>query len=136
MLGEGPLVDEVRTRAAQLGIADRVELAGYVADPQPWLDRARLFLLSSRYEELPAVLFEALAARVPIVSTAASASVAQALDSGKLGRLVPPGDVERFRAAIRDALATDAEAPDARQWISRFTISAGVASHAEALGLR
>ena len=136
MLGEGPLADDVKARADALGIADRLEMPGYVADPRPWFDQARLFLLSSRYEELPAVLFEALAARLQIVSTAASASVVQALDSGRFGRLVPPGDVEAFRRAIGDALDGQAGAPDARSWIEKFTISAGVASHADALGLR
>jgi glycosyltransferase involved in cell wall biosynthesis len=136
MLGEGPLAAEVQARAAALGIADRLELPGYVADPRPYFEKARLFLLSSRYEELPAVLFEAMAAGVPIVSTAASASVVQALDSGRLGKLVPPGDAGAFRAAIAEALDSPAAAPDARSWIERFTIQAGVASHAEALGLR
>lgn len=135
MLGEGPLADAVQARAAALGIADRLDLPGYVVDPRPWFDKARLFLLSSRYEELPAVLFEALAARVPIVSTAASASIVQALDSGRLGRLVPIGDADSLREAIRDALDSRAEPPDARSWIEKFTIPAGVASHAEALDL-
>lgn len=136
MLGEGLLADECRRRAAALGISDRVEFPGYVPDTSPWFETARLFLLSSRYEELPAVLFEALAARCPIVSTAASGSVVQALDSGRLGRLVEPGDVEAFRAAIRAALDAPDKGPDARLWLERFTISAGVESHAEALGLR
>lgn len=136
MLGEGPLADDCRKRAAACGIADRVDFPGFVPDSSPWFEKARLFLLSSRYEELPAVLFEAMAARCRIVSTAASASVVDALDGGKLGRLVPPGDVEAFRAAVSLALDSPGRAPDARKWLKRFTISAGVESHAKALGLR
>ena len=136
MLGEGPLADDCRKRAEALGIADRVDFPGFVPDASTWFEKARLFLLSSRYEELPAVLFEALAARCPIVSTAASGSVVDALDGGKLGRLVQPGDVEAFRAAVSVALDSPARGPDARQWLGRFTIGAGVESHARALGLR
>jgi len=136
MLGEGPLADDCRRRAAALGISDRVDFPGYVPDTSPWFAKARLFLLSSRYEELPAVLFEALAARCPIVSTAASASVVQALDSGRLGRLSPPSDVQAFRTAVTAALDGPTQGPDARNWIGRFMISAGVESHATALGLR
>lgn len=135
MLGEGPLLDRCRERVAQLGIADRVDFPGFDPNPAPWFGSARLFLLSSRYEELPAVLFEALAARCPIVSTAASASVVQALDSGRLGRLVPPGDAGRFRTAIGEALDGPREGPDAGEWLNEFTMSAGVESHAKALGL-
>ena len=136
MLGEGPLADDCRKRAETLGIAGRVEFPGFVPDASPWFEKARVFLLSSRYEELPAVLFEAMAARCPIVSTAASASVVDALDGGKLGRLVPPGDVEAFRAAVSLALDSPALAADARSWLERFTITEGVESHSRALGLR
>lgn len=136
MLGEGPLADDCRRRAAALGLSERIDFPGYVTDTSPWFETARLFLLSSRYEELPAVLFEALAARCPIVSTEASSSVVQALDSGRLGRLVPTRDVHAFRAAVAAALDGPTQAPDAREWLQRFTISAGVESHARALGLR
>lgn len=136
MLGEGPLAEDCRKRAEACGIGDRVDFPGFVPDASPWFEKARLFLLSSRYEELPAVLFEAMAARCPIVSTAASASVVDALDGGKLGRLVPPGDVEAFRAAVSLALDSPARSADARQWLKRFTVSAGVDSHAKALDLR
>jgi glycosyltransferase involved in cell wall biosynthesis len=136
MLGEGPLADACSERAAALGIGERVHFEGFVPDPRPWFDRAALFLLSSRYEELPAVLFEALAARCPIVSTAASASVVQALDSGRLGRLVPPGDVAAFRRAVSAALDDLGSGPDARTWLRQFTLEAGVESHARAMGLR
>lgn len=136
MLGEGPLAGDCRKRAEALGIADRIDFPGFVPDTSPWFEKARLFLLSSRYEELPAVLFEAMAARCPIVSTAASQSVVDALDGGKLGRLVPPGDVETFRAAVSLALDSPALGPDAHSWLKRFTVRAGVESHARALGLR
>ena len=136
MLGEGPLADDCRKRAETLGIADRIDFPGFVPNAAQWFEKARLFLLSSRYEELPAVLFEAMAARCPIVSTAASQSVVEALDGGKLGRLVPPGDIEAFRAAASLALDSPAIGPDAHSWLKRFTIGAGVDSHARALGLR
>jgi glycosyltransferase involved in cell wall biosynthesis len=85
---------------------------------------------------LPAVLFEAMIARCSIVATAASAAVVDMLDRGRLGRLVPPGDSGAFRAAVEEALNDPSTPPDPGSWINRFTIGNGVASHAEALGLR
>jgi glycosyltransferase involved in cell wall biosynthesis len=136
MLGEGPLRAACEARAKALGIANRIEFAGFVADPSPWFDKARLFLLSSRYEELPAVLFEAMVARCSIVSTASSAAVVNLLDQGRLGRIVPPADTAAFRAAVAHALDDLSPARIPGAWIKRFTIGNGVASHAEALGLR
>ena len=136
MLGEGPLRAECEAKVRALGLADRVEFAGFVPDPSTWFERARLFLLSSRYEELPAVLLEAMVGRCAIVSTAASPSVVQLLDGGRLGHIVAPGDVAAFRAAIGQALDDPAPPAQAADWVERFTIGNGVASHAQALGLR
>jgi glycosyltransferase involved in cell wall biosynthesis len=136
MLGDGPLRATCEARAKALGIANRIEFAGFVADPSPWFDKARLFLLSSRYEELPAVLFEAMVARCSIVSTSSSAAVVDLLDRGRLGRIVPPGEVGAFRAAVAHALDDLSPARVPGAWIKRFTIGGGVASHAEALGLK
>ena len=136
MLGDGPLRGASEARAKALGIAHKVEFAGFVPDPAPWFDKARLFLLPSRYEELPAVLFEAMVARCSIVSTAASAAVVDLLDQGRLGRIVPPADVAAFRAAVAHALDDLSPGRVPGAWIKRFTIGSGVASHAEALGLR
>ena len=135
MLGDGPLRSACEARARALGIGHRVEFAGFVADPAPWFDKARLFLLSSRFEELPAVLFEAMVARCSIVSTASSPAVVNLLDQGRLGRIVPPADAGAFRAAVAHALDDLSPTPIPGAWIKRFTIGSGVASHAEALGL-
>lgn len=134
MLGDGPLRSAIEAKAAALGLTDRIDLPGYVADPAPWFNRAKIFLLSSRYEELPAVLFEALAARCRIVATAASPGIA-AVFAGTGSRLVAPGDVDSFRSAIAEALQDERKLPDPGETLSRFSIANGVASHAAALGL-
>ena len=133
LLGEGPLRSALAEQATRLGIADRVELAGYVDDPAPLLRQARAFLLSSRYEELPAVLFEALAARCPIVATSASPTIVDLF--GDRALLSPPGDVTAYRAQLAAELAQPKTAPDPAEYLTRFSIAAGVASHAAALGL-
>lgn len=135
MLGDGPMRPLIEARAGALGIADRIDLPGYVADPAPWFDRARLFLMASRYEELPAVLLEAVAARCPIVATAASGSIVECLGGYPSARIVPAGDADAFRSAVIAALEDPAMPPDPAPWIARFTLGNGVSSHAEALGL-
>lgn len=80
VLGEGPLRQELSDRAADLGIADRVWLAGYQGNPYPFYARADAFVLSSRYEGFPNVVLEALACGTPVISTPATGGVREILD--------------------------------------------------------
>ena len=69
--GEGPLEPQIRQRIAELGLGDRVELAGFL-DRQPLRDRlqaAAMFVSPSDYEGFPLTLLEAMAAGAPVVST-------------------------------------------------------------------
>jgi len=50
-------------------LQDRVEIFGFKKNPYPYIKKAKLLVLSSEREGLPSVLIEALALKVPIVST-------------------------------------------------------------------
>ena len=92
--GVGPLADEVRRRADELGIGDRIELLGYVPfGPELLAEyrRAHVFLHVSLTEGVPHVLVEALSSGTPIVATDVG-GVRAALDDGAAGLLVPPDD--------------------------------------------
>jgi glycosyltransferase involved in cell wall biosynthesis len=67
LLGDGPLDDELRARARDLGIAHAVEFPGSV-DVWPWLARAHVFAIASEYEGSPVAVMEAMAAGLPVVS--------------------------------------------------------------------
>ena len=80
---------------ASLASAADVQLPGFVANPYPHLARAALFVLASRCEGLPVALIEALACGAPVVSTDCPSGPRELLQDGRLGPLVPVGDVER-----------------------------------------
>ena len=67
--GEGPDRDALLACAQRLGIADRVDLPGFLANPYATMRRARVFALSSNVEGFPNALVEALALGVPSVAT-------------------------------------------------------------------
>jgi glycosyltransferase involved in cell wall biosynthesis len=105
IVGEGPDRTRLTMLAAKLGVAGRLTMPGYVPDIRPWLDRSRLFVLSSRFEGFGAVIVEALAAGRPIVSTACTPAVHSLLPDFTAGRVVPIDDAAAMAKAISLMLA-------------------------------
>ena len=105
VLGEGPDRLRLEQLAERLAVSDRVSLPGYVTGTRDWLDRARLFVLPSRFEGFPAVLVEALAAGRPVVATACTPAIAL-IDDPAVGRVVPIDDAAALRVAIAAMLAS------------------------------
>jgi glycosyltransferase involved in cell wall biosynthesis len=106
--GQGE-VDEVRRRAAALGIADRVQLLGWLtgADKQAELARAAIFCLPSHAEGLPMAMLEAMAAGKAVVVTGVG-GIPHAVHDGDNGLIVPPGDVAGLAEALGKVLDDDA----------------------------
>lgn len=90
IFGDGEKRIALEVLVDELGLNDRVEFAGHVRDIRPALARASLFLLSSRYEGYPAVLIEALAAGVPVVSTPCTPALSEIMIDASYGKVVAP----------------------------------------------
>jgi glycosyltransferase involved in cell wall biosynthesis len=112
-VGDGPLRADLEALAASLGVRDRVDFAGYAPDIGPWLDRARLLLLSSWHEGFGAVIVEALGHGRPVVATDCTPAVRDLLLTPAHGRAVTPGDIDGLAAALQDELASDPPDPRA-----------------------
>ena len=69
MVGDGPLREEARQRAAACGLGDRIVMPGNEKDTAAAIAAMDVFLLTSRLEGLPNVLVEAQALGVPVVAT-------------------------------------------------------------------
>jgi glycosyltransferase involved in cell wall biosynthesis len=104
IMGEGTERDKLAALARDLGISDSLSLPGSVANPFPYLARAQVFVLSSRWEGHPLVLAEALACGISIVSTDCPSGPREVLDGGRYGILVPMGDPEAIAEGIIRAL--------------------------------
>jgi glycosyltransferase involved in cell wall biosynthesis len=100
VLGEGPERDRLVALAAELGVADRFELAGWQADPSRWLCGFDVVAIPSRGEGSPPLAaLEAMMIGVPVVATDVG-SVHEAIDDDLTGILVAPGDPQALAAAI------------------------------------
>lgn len=104
MLGDGPERPGLEAFCRSRGIAERVNFAGYVADPIVWMMRANVLVLSSRYEGFGNVIIEALACGTAVVCTDCPYGPQEILQGGRYGTLIPVGDSARLAAAIEEAL--------------------------------
>ena len=104
ILGEGKERTHLTALARRLGIADRVDLPGFVDTPFPYLRRAAVLALSSRREGLGNVLVEAMALGIPVVATDCQGGVRELLQDGRVGTLVPVGDAAALAEALRHTL--------------------------------
>jgi len=68
ILGEGPYGDRLRARAAELGIDGNVSFLGYRKDTEEYYARAKVFVLTSKFEGLSCAAMEAMACGLPIVA--------------------------------------------------------------------
>ena len=116
LLGDGPERAMLEGEAARLGIAGRTRFVGHVPDIAPWLAQAHALLMTSRYEGYPAVLVEAIAAGVPIVSTPCSLALAEIADPPAAG-LIASADPAALAEALRQILSGNGVADDARRTI-------------------
>ncbi len=117
IIGEGPLREDLEKRIAEAGLADTVELAGPRSQPEirAALAEATAFVLpcveekSGGMDILPTVITEAMAARLPVVSTRL-AGIPEMVIDGKTGFLVSPGDAAAVADAVQKLLANPDEA--------------------------
>lgn len=103
-VGDGTGRDALLSLARELGLADRVILAGFHRDPTPFYKTADLFVLSSNYEGFGNVIVEAMACGTPVVSTNCPSGPAEILENGRFGHLVPVGDADALSKAMGAAL--------------------------------
>ncbi len=102
--GDGPLLWDVARDVARRGLAGAVRLLGHRADLPELMAAADLLVLPSRFEGLPLVALEAMAAGLPIVASDVPGN-AEMLEHGHSGWLSPAGDAAAFAATIVSALS-------------------------------
>lgn len=108
IMGDGPERQALVTRAREVGAEKTVHWAGVVPDAVRLYPGFDVFVLSSRTEGIPIVLFEAMHAGVPVVATRVGGVPEVVGESEAL--LVPREDPTALAAAIDQVAANRAAA--------------------------
>jgi glycosyltransferase involved in cell wall biosynthesis len=106
IVGEGPERATIAAEAAALGMADRLVMPGFLAEPHRYVGHFDIFALSSDSEQFPISLVEAMAAGLPAVTTDVGDVKAMVAHENR-DLIVPATDEPSFAAAL-DLLAWDA----------------------------
>ena len=101
--GGRPHKDALLEQIKRLGLEDTLLLPGFRKDGPRLLKGADLYLLSSRWEGLPLVVLEAMAARLPVVMTQYGVRFA-GYEDGVHGWYTPVGDAPAMARAAAAAL--------------------------------
>jgi glycosyltransferase involved in cell wall biosynthesis len=136
LLGQGENRAALHALASKLGIADRVILAGFHADPSPFYATADLFVLSSDYEGFGNVIVEALSFGLPVVSTDCPSGPAEILQGGRFGRLVPLGDADALARTMETALAAPVDRDALIRRAADFAPEIAARKYLDLLGLK
>lgn len=107
IVGEGPERETIRAEATRLGVAHRVHLPGFVADPAQAAGLFDLFALSSDSEQFPISVVEAMAAGLAVAAPAVG-DIAGMLAEENRGYITPPGDETALAGALAELAGDEA----------------------------
>lgn len=103
LAGSGPQEAMLRALATELHIESSVRLIGWIDSVGPYLRRSDVVAISSRSECCPMLVFEAMAARKPIIATRVG-GIPYLIEDGEEGLLVADDDASALAAAISRVL--------------------------------
>ncbi|MDQ2093158.1 glycosyltransferase family 4 protein [Rhodalgimonas zhirmunskyi] len=135
VIGDGPDRALIEAQARTLPPEITVDFMGYrsQSDVAAMLGEVDMLVLPSFAEGVPVVLMEAMAARLPVVTTRI-AGIPELITDGTHGHLVPPGDTTALAHAIADLIDYPDKAAEMGRR-GREKVQAEFDSHAEAARL-
>ena len=147
ILGEGPERANLEALIQELGLQDRVVLAGFLENPYALMSRARFAVFASQAEGFPNAMAEAMALSLPVIATDCDSGPAEILhdvvhvDSNEafkadFGLLVPVNNEQAMAQALQwmsDDLLRNHYRTRSRERIGNFSIEETVAQYFSAL---
>lgn len=92
-----------------LGMQDRITLAGKRTDVDEFYTRAKIFAFTSSSEGFPNVIGEAMSAGLPVIAYDCIAGPAEMIEHGQTGFLVPLHNKELFKNYLLDLICDESK---------------------------
>ena len=118
LVGDGVLRKKLEKLVSEYKLGQEVILTGWRDDIQLILSSLDVFVLTSRWEGLPVVVLEAMAAGLPVVATN-TGGVSEIISEGRTGYLVDPDDVKSMSKRVVELL----ENVQLRNEIAKLSVS-------------
>lgn len=134
LFGKGNLTECYQKWINQNRLTDRITLAGHSDNLPAEIKGSDAFIVSSNQESFSIVIVEAMAAGVPVISTACPYGPPELLQNGKYGTLVPVNNPEALADAIVNQLINPRSAAPREAW-EKYTVENVVKAYEKALGL-
>lgn len=107
IFGTGPMEQEIKEYAAEIGVVEHVVFAGFVSNIPEVLHQLDVFLMTSKTEGLGSSILDAFACRVPVVATRAG-GIPEVVIHMKTGILADVRDAVGLAGGVEKALADPA----------------------------
>lgn len=102
IVGDGYDFENIKKLKTELNLDETATMLGFTNNPYPYFKNADFYILSSRYEGFPTVLFEAITLKKKIIATEVS-GVKEMLNNGELGLIVENSE-EGIYSGMKKAL--------------------------------
>ncbi len=122
LIGDGNVVDSMKTLAKTLGIADVVFFDGITKSMEKVYAKADIVALSSDYEGMPNCLIEAIACGIPVVSYDCPLGPKEIIAGQVNGYLVEFKNEEQLAKCLHDALNRDWDEKIIKETAKKFDV--------------
>lgn len=115
IVGDGYDFENIKKLKTELNVDETATMLGFTDNPYPYFNKADFYILSSRYEGFPTVLFEAITLKKKIIATEVS-GVREMLNNGELGLIVENSE-EGIYSGMKKALL---DSPDFEKYTDKL----------------
>lgn len=102
IMGEGKDENKLRALAEELMINEHIDFLPFAANPFPYITKAHMVALTSKWEGFPMVLVESLSLGIPVVSLDINSGPSEIINHKQNGLLVTERQFPAFASAMRE----------------------------------
>ena len=96
IIGDGPLLDECKSKVKELDLEKNIYFLGYKSNPYKYLSKSHIYLSTAKWEGMGNSIIEALFFGLYVIAYDAPGGVSEMLKDGKFGSLIPNRNKQKF----------------------------------------